>query len=139
MYLISGYFWVNLWLIVFEINLRVSTASIKINLSDVRGCVQLLSVHSAQCFKSFTIAILAFFIIPPKDSANIVVLAMFSLAGNYILKFHNKNTGLRCEICSKLTTKTPEQCHWCRSGVFIVDFEHISHFSLVFLLLTLSR
>ena len=29
--------------------------------------------------------------------------------------------------------------HWRRSGVFIVDFEHISHLVLVFLLLTLSR
>ena len=28
---------------------------------------------------------------------------------------------------------------WCRSGVFIVNFEHISHLVLVFVLLTLSR
>ena len=28
-------------------------------------------------------------------------------------------------ICSKLTTKTPERCHWCRSSVFIVNAEHI--------------
>ena len=28
---------------------------------------------------------------------------------------------------------------WRRSGVFIVNFEHISHLVLVFLLLTLSR
>ena len=28
---------------------------------------------------------------------------------------------------------------WCRSGVFIVNFEHISHLALVFLMLTLSR
>ena len=42
----------------------------------------------------------------------------------------------RCEICSKLTIKTPEQ--WRRSGVFIVKFEHISHLLLVFLLLTLN-
>ena len=32
---------------------------------------------------------------------------------------------------------TPEQRHWRRSGVFIVNFEHISH--LVYLLLNLSR
>ena len=35
--------------------------------------------------------------------------------------------------------KTPELRQWCRSGVFIVNFEHISHFVLVFLLFTLSR
>ena len=29
--------------------------------------------------------------------------------------------------------------HYRRSGVFIVNFEHISHFALLFLLLTLSR
>ena len=39
----------------------------------------------------------------------------------------------------KLTIKTSERRHWCRSGVFIVNFEHISHLVLVFLLLTLSR
>ena len=31
--------------------------------------------------------------------------------------------------------ETPE---WCRSGIFIVNFEHISHLVLVFLLLTLN-
>ena len=35
--------------------------------------------------------------------------------------------------------KTPELRQWCRSGVFIVNFEHISHFVLVLLLLALSR
>ena len=29
-------------------------------------------------------------------------------AVNYIFKFNNKNTRTRCEICSKLTIKTPE-------------------------------
>ena len=32
-----------------------------------------------------------------------------------------------CEISSKLTVKTPKQRHWRHFGVFIVDFEHISH------------
>ena len=35
--------------------------------------------------------------------------------------------------------KTPEQRHWRRSGVFIVNFEYISHLALVFLLLNLNR
>ena len=30
-------------------------------------------------------------------------------------------------------------CHWRRSGVFIVNIEHISRLVLVFLLLTLSK
>ena len=56
-----------------------------------------------------------------------------------LLKVNNRNTRTRCEICSKLTIKTPERRHWRRSGVFIDNFEHISHFVLVFLFLTLNR
>ena len=41
--------------------------------------------------------------------------------------------------CSKLTIETLQQrVEWRRSGIFIVNFEHISHLVLVFLLLTLS-
>ena len=50
----------------------------------------------------------------------------------YLLRVSNRNTRTRCEICSKLTMKTR---HWRRSGIFIGDFEHISHLVLVFLLL----
>ena len=57
-------------------------------------------------------------------------------AGNYMFRVNNRNTRVRCEICSKLTIKTPER-H--RSGVLIVNFEHISHPVLMLLLLTLSR
>ena len=56
-----------------------------------------------------------------------------------MFKVNNRNSRTRCEICSKLTIKTPERRQWCRSGIFIVNFEHISHLVLVFLLLTLSR
>ena len=48
----------------------------------------------------------------------------------YMLKVNNRNTRTRCEICSELTIKTPEQRHWHRSGVFIVNFEYISHLVL---------
>ena len=59
-------------------------------------------------------------------------------AGNYLFKISNRNTIIRCERCSKLTIKTPERRHRRCSGVFIVNFEHISHFVLVFLLLIVS-
>ena len=49
-----------------------------------------------------------------------------------------RKTRARCEICSKLAIKTPKLRHWRRSGVFIVNFEHISHFVPKFLLLTLN-
>ena len=58
--------------------------------------------------------------------------------GTYLLKVNNKSTRTRCEICSKLTIKIPERRHWRRSATFIVNFEHISHLVLVFLLLTLN-
>ena len=44
-----------------------------------------------------------------------------------MFKVNNRNTTTRCEICSRLTIKTPD-----------VNFEHISHLMLVFLLLTLN-
>ena len=56
-----------------------------------------------------------------------------------MFKVNNRNTRKRCELCSKLTIKTPELRHWRRFGVFIVNFEHISHLFLGFLLLTLRR
>ena len=40
--------------------------------------------------------------------------------------------------CSKSKIETPERRHWRRSDVFIVNFEHISHLVLMFLLLTLN-
>ena len=55
-------------------------------------------------------------------------------AGNYMFKVKYRNTRTRREICSKLTIKTPGR----RSGVFIANFEHISHLVLVFLLLALN-
>ena len=60
-----------------------------------------------------------------------------SPAGINLLKVNYRNTRTRYEICSKLTIKTPERRHWRRSGVFSVNFDHISHLVLV-LLLTLS-
>ena len=43
-------------------------------------------------------------------------LNIFIAAGNYTFKLNNKNTRTRCEICSKLTTKTSERRQawfWC--------------------------
>ena len=54
-----------------------------------------------------------------------------------MLKVSNRNSRKRCEICSKLTIKISER-RQRRSGIFIVNFEHISHLFLVLLLLTLA-
>ena len=57
---------------------------------------------------------------------------------NYMFKVNNRNTSTRYEIGSKLTIKIPERRHWCRSGVAIVNFEHMPHLVQVFLLFTLN-
>ena len=41
-----------------------------------------------------------------------------ALKGLTKVQVNNSNTRTRCEICSKLTRKTPERRHWHRSGVF---------------------
>ena len=65
----------------------------------------------------------------PMSLCNHLVFGKFkrkyiSLANIYLLKFSNRNTRKKCELCSKLTIKTQHHCR--RSGVFIVNFEHIS-------------
>ena len=48
--------------------------------------------------------------------------------GSYLLKVNSgNNRAAMCEICSKLTIKTPERRQWRRSKVFIVNFQQISH------------
>ena len=69
-----------------------------------------------------------------KNLVNIIIPA-----GIYLFKVNSRNTTARCEICSKLTIKTRERWQWHRSGVLIVNFEHISHLVLVLLLLTLNK
>ena len=54
------------------------------------------------------------------------------LAGIYLLKVSNRNTRTRCQINSKLTTKTRERD-------FIINFKHISHLFLMLLLLVLNK
>ena len=71
------------------------------------------------------------------SQALIVTLGRIFPAGIFLLKFNNRNTRKRCEICSKLTIKLFCK-QWRRSSLFIVNFEHISHLFLMFLLLTLN-
>ena len=57
----------------------------------------------------------------------------FVPAGIYLLKVNNRNTRTMCKVRLKLTTDAIRL-----TTVFIVNFEHISHLVLVFLLLTLN-
>ena len=58
-------------------------------------------------------------------------------ASIYLFRVNNRNNRRRCKICSKLTIKTLERREWHHCGIFIVNFEHISHHfvPLLFLLL----
>ena len=60
-------------------------------------------------------------------------------ANIYLFKVNNRNTRQGRQICSKVTIKTSERRQRRDSGVFIVNFEHIAHLFLVFLLLTLNK
>ena len=64
-----------------------------------------------------------------EDSSNALFFQriFYYPVSNYMFKVSNRNTKTRYEICSRLTIKTPERCHCHRSGVFIVNLEHISH------------
>ena len=62
-----------------------------------------------------------------KSSSSTLLLSY--LANIYLFQVSNRNTRKRCEIWLDLTKKTPER------RVFIVNFEHNSHF---FLLLSLN-
>ena len=91
-------------------------------------------------------------------------LAANQLTGfnSYMFKVNNTNIRNSCEMCSKLTIKLPEQRHthakvrfqWSgfafllksnfaidvtSFSYFIVNFGHISHLSIMFLLLTLNK
>ena len=50
----------------------------------------------------------------------------FIPAGNCMFKANNRSTRTWCEICSKLTIKTPERRQWFRSGVFTVNFKLVN-------------
>ena len=85
----------------------------------------------------------------PNRKINMVTISFFIFSENFrskdhywtftFFKINNRNTRKKCEICSKLTIKMPEQHYWWRSGVFIVNFEYISQLFLVFPSLTLSK
>ena len=64
---------------------------------------------------------------------------MNSSVGIHLFKVNSGNTKIMCKICSKLTIKKADLCQLRSTGVFIVNFEQISHIVLDFPLLTLSK
>ena len=52
-------------------------------------------------------------------------------AGNCMFKVNDRNTRTRCDICSKLTIKTPERCQWCRRCVLLLTLNIVTPCSSV--------
>ena len=82
-----------------------------------------------------------------RDS-NVPTRIFYPAAGSEILslartkskeKFQKIVTTLLTKCVDKDASRQLHVCQWRRSGVVIVNFEHISHLVLVFLLLTLRR
>ena len=65
----------------------------------------------------------------------------YNPTGIYLFKVNNRNTRTMCEICSKLTIKTPEWqwLHIIDQNDIIVNLEKISNIVLMFSLLTLIK
>ena len=70
------------------------------------------------------------------DLSHITVLITINVNSNlddiYLLDVNNVNTKTICKIYSKSIIKILERRHWLRSGIFIVNFEHILHIALLF-------
>ena len=115
-----------------SIGIRISKG---VSLKGVSLDLNIYFIHTRIAWKNFSIWIYNVFFCPKNLKLYIAVTFLGnSLAGNYMFKVNNKNARTRCEISSKLTIKIPVSFWY-----FIVNFEHISHLVLVFLLLTLSR
>ena len=54
----------------------------------------------------------------------VVIKGTMSPANIYLFKVNNRNTKRRCEICSKLTIKTPERLHFF--SVSVADFGQVN-------------
>ena len=56
---------------------------------------------------------------------------VFSIWTQQMFACSNSKIRTKLEICSQLTIKTLEWCHWHRSSVFILNLEQFSHLILV--------
>ena len=68
-----------------------------------------------------------------------VLNTVFGYKCVHLFKANIENTRTMCDICSKLTMNTSERSHRRHSGVFIVNFEWISHIVLALPLLDFEQ
>ena len=68
-----------------------------------------------------------FFVLHLQQLIRMNLLLIRARSSKYLFKVSKRNTRRRSKIKYKLTIKRLEQCHWRCSGLFIFNFEHISH------------
>ena len=76
------------------------------------------------------------------DQKKLRIWTLFVQWRFYLFKTNNGNTKNdigKCKMCLKLTVRIPERPQWHCAGVFIVDYQQISHIHLVFPLVTLNK
>ena len=105
---------------------------IALQLYQKETLAQLFSCNFCEIFQntccsesSFTVA---FFLFNSFNKANI-----------YLLKVSKRNTWKKCEIYSKSTIKASKRRYWRCFAVHIVNFGHVSHVFLLFLLLKFEQ
>ena len=109
-----------------------------VDYSVFRGVIQRTNYHYRSC-KLFSICFPYLY-----NTHNTKYISKCALirpvpADIHLFKVNDQSDRAMGKICSKLTIKTPKRRQWRRSGVFIVNFEQISHIVLGFPLLTLNK
>ena len=74
-----------------------------------------LGTYSAHFSSVFTVALDRYFLEMTAEETTAMNKFIINIITNpvkiYLFKLNNRNTRKRCEICSKLTIKTPERRH----------------------------
>ena len=124
---------INEWFISKKLSLNVKKTKYSFfhkptKTDDISLVLPKLNINNREIARTESIKFLGIFLdenlswkthikyIKNKISKNIGISFKASPAGIYLLKVNNRNTRTRCEICSKLTIKTPERrlaSFWC--------------------------
>ena len=102
-------------------NFQIITPTIEYILSSKRFDKPLLCncIFAPLIFGSWWKSSVGFVVYVQVTSADV----SYQRVGIYLFKVSNEKTRTMCKICSKLTIKTLEWCHWRRSDVFIDNSE----------------
>ena len=107
--------------IIKKIALYTSNGRIQFGILNIKRFV----IHWLLYFKY--LFLLQYFWKVRKNKNQFLLFASFHVPENiYLFKVYDRNTKKGANYVRN-QQKAPEQYHWYRSGIFSVDFEHISH------------